>query len=98
NTGVAPRVQMPVGQPATVVRLVGLKGMLFFDGKITANPEGTCRTTVEVEKPGRRWSFADYHPAGACGGLHQVLCLGARTRDLKDLCTLMGLQHHPNIA
>ena len=98
NTGAAPRVYMPVAEKATVVRTVGLKGMLFYAAKITGNPEGTCRTTVELEPVGQALTPANYHPTGACGGLHHVLCLGDRVRDLKDLCTLLGLKHHADLA
>jgi len=98
NTGAAPRVFMPVGKTLSVVRNVGLKGMLFYAAKIVGNPEGTCRTTVELEPVGRALTPANYQPIGACAGLHHVACLGNRVRDLQDLCTLMGLKHHADLA
>jgi len=94
NTGVAPRVEMPVGQTATVVRLVGLKGLLFYAAKIMGNPEGCCRTTVELQPLGGEKTVADFVPAGACAGLHRIACLGDRVRDLKDLCALLGMKYH----
>jgi hypothetical protein len=98
NTGVAPRVFMPVAKKATVVRNVGLKGLLFYAAKIIGNPEGTCRTTVELEPIDRPLTPVNYQPVGACAGLHHVVCLGDRVRDLKDLCTLLDLKHHADLA
>jgi hypothetical protein len=91
NTGTAPRVYMPVGETATVARIAGVRGMLFYAARITGNPEGTCRTTVELqplvgERTPRHWNSS-----GACGGLHHILCMGNRERDLRDLCVLMGM-------
>ena len=98
NTGAAPRVYLPAAEKATVARLVGLKSMLFYPARIAGNPEGTCRTTVELEPIGREMTPANYDPTGACAGLHHVACLGDRSRDLTDLCTLLGIKHRPDLA
>jgi hypothetical protein len=69
-------VYFDTGKTLSVVRNVGLKGMLFYAAKIIGNPEGTCRTTVELEPDGRTLTPTNYQPIGACAGLHHVACLG----------------------
>lgn len=100
NTGACPHVEMPIGETATVARLVGaeVKGLLFFAAKITANPEGMCRTTVELKPSGGEKTIEDFNGTGAHRGLHQTVCLGDHVRDLKDLCTLLGMKHHADLV
>ena len=100
NTGAAPHVEMPIGKTATVLRLVGAeaKELLFFAAKITANREGMCRCAIELKPLGDEKTISNFHGGGAHEGLHQVLCFGNHVRDLKDLCTLLGMKHRADLV
>lgn len=89
NRGAVLQVQLPVGQPISMARLIGNDLMLFSTGEAIDSPlvDRGCRTKLTVRVP---------HPEkfmeGWSCGLHRVIFYGDHARDIDRFCRLMQIR------
>lgn len=89
DIGVSPQVLWREGQDITLAKFQGPNKMIIGSGTVIGNvetpPAGGCRTSVEVK-------MKDIEDVRDTKGFHQLLMYGNHTKELMDLCQLLGIE------